>query len=110
MSRLSPARAALLAALIASAGALGACGKTGELQRPKPLFGHARATPTTSKEADDKQRAAQDPSRPVNTVDPRDQILDPSPSRAVPIQGQSPNPMGVAPPTALPNPYARPGR
>ena len=39
MSRLTSARALALAALLASAASLGACGKTGELQRPGPLFG-----------------------------------------------------------------------
>ena len=43
MSRLTPARALALAALMASAAALGACGKTGELQRPDiEGLGHQR--------------------------------------------------------------------
>jgi hypothetical protein len=107
MNRLSPAYAALAAALIASAAALAACGKTGELQRPQqPLFGHAAATPSNQ-----QQRQGQDPSRPVQTIDPRDAARGgPEPARVEPIQGQGPDPMGVAPPTVMPNPYARPTR
>jgi len=104
MSRPLLARAALLAALIVSAGALGACGKTGALERPRPLFGQARAAPAAAGNE-------QDPSRPIETVDPRDiGRMDPGPQRGAPIQGQGPDPTGVAPPTALPDPYARPGR
>ena len=106
MSRPPCARIALLAALIASAGALGACGKTGDLQRPKPLFGHAPA----AKAGGERPAGAQDPSQPVSTVDPRDVTLTPQPSRTDPVQGQSPDPMGVHPQGVLPDPYANPGR
>ena len=107
MSRPSPLRAAALAAaLILPAAALAGCGKTGELQRPKPLFGRASATP-----APERPRNTQDPSQPIETIDARDVgRMSPAPSRSDPIQGQGPDPMGVAPPTALPNPYARPPR
>jgi hypothetical protein len=107
MSRPSPARAALLGLMLASAaGALAACGKTGELERPAPLFGKAHGAP-----ADQAKRQGQDPSQPITTVDPRDAARNsPVPARDDPIQGQSPDPMGVAPPTNMPNPYARPGR
>jgi hypothetical protein len=107
MSRPPLARVALLAATLAAAGALAACGKTGELARPKPLFGHAKAgAPEAS-----AKRQGQDPSQPIQTIDPRDvgRGDSPVPSRQDPIQGQSPDPLGVAPPTNMPNPYARPG-
>ena len=105
MSRLTPVRALALAALMGSAAALGACGKTGELQRPAPLFGHGR---TAAGPAGEQARQGQDPSRPVNTIDPRDAVLNPGPSRSIPIPGQSPNPVGVGPQGALPDPYADP--
>jgi hypothetical protein len=89
MSRVTPAGLAALALVGAAALALSACGKTGALQRPAPLFGQGR---DTSRAADDQTRQVQDPSRPVNTVDPRDQTTDPRPSRTTPIQGQSPDP------------------
>jgi hypothetical protein len=105
MSRLTPARTAVVAALLASAAALSACGKTGELQRPGPLFGQGR---TTTKQADEQVRQAQDPSRPVNTIDPRDVVMDPAPPRSAPIGGQGPDPTGVHPQGSLPDPYANP--
>lgn len=107
MSRLTPARALTLASLAACAIALAGCGKTGELQRPGPLFGQGRST---TKEADEQVRQAQDPSRPVNTVDPRDQAIDPAPPRTIAIPGQSPDPTASGPPTSFPDPYNNPGR
>jgi hypothetical protein len=96
---------ALSGALILAAG-LSACGKVGQLERPGPLFGAER---NTTKDADDAQRK-RDPSRPVDTVDPRDRSTDPAPVRTLPIGGTSPNPSGTAPPSALPDPYANPRR
>jgi hypothetical protein len=107
MSRPIPARALTLAAVVALAAGLAGCGKTGELQRPGPLFGQGRST---TKQADEQVRQAQDPSRPVNTVDPRDAAIDPAPSRTIPIPGQSPNPTRTGPQGNLPDPYANPRR
>ncbi len=80
-------------------GLLAGCGKVGELERPGPLFGaKARAA-----DAADTQ---QDPTRPVETVDPRDRSTDNLPARTAPIPGSgAPRP---APPGALPDPYANP--
>ena len=91
------------AALVIVAAPLAACGKLGALEKPGPLNGAGRAT---ERQADEQQRQAQDPQRPVDTVDPRDRTTDPAPPRAAPIMGsgQSPPP----PPSALPNPYANP--
>jgi predicted small lipoprotein YifL len=105
MSRLTPARALTLASLAVLAMSLAGCGKTGELERPAPLFGKGGAP---AKDTDKPTREAQDPSRPVKTVDPRNQTLDPAPSRTVPIQGQSPDPMAPGPQGVLPDPYANP--
>ncbi|CAN7616986.1 hypothetical protein LJR225_004699 [Phenylobacterium sp. LjRoot225] len=102
MSRLTPLRALTLAGLAVVAVALAGCGKTGELQRPAPLFGR---TPAPDAEA---SRETRDPSRPVTTVDPRDEWLNTAPSRTAPIQGQSPNPAASAPQGVLPDPYANP--
>jgi hypothetical protein len=108
MSRPTPVRALRVLALtglaLASAALVG-CGKTGELQRPGPLFGQGR---NTTKDADEQTRQAQDPSRPVNTVDPRDATIDPAPPRTVPLGGQSPNPTAPGPQGAPPDPYANP--
>ena len=92
--------------LFALAAGLTACGKVGQLERPGPLFGAER---NTTEDADNAQRK-QDPSRPVDTVDPRDRSTDPAPPRTLPIQGTSPDPTRSSPPGALPDPYANPRR
>ena len=101
MSRHSASRALALAGL-ALAAALAGCGKTGELQRPPPLFGRASATPQ------DQARERQDPSQPVRTIDPRSQHLDPSPPRINPLPGQNPDPTAPGPQGAMGSPYANP--
>lgn len=87
--------------------ALTACGKAGALERPGPLFANERSTTRAAEEAN---RQATDPSRPVDTVDPRDRAIDPAPSRTIPIEGTNRGPGGVAPQGALPDPYANPRR
>lgn len=96
-----------VALALALAAGLSACGKVGQLERPGPLFGHER---NTTKDADNSQRNKQDPSRPVDTVDPRDRSTDPAPPRTLPIEGTAPNPTETAPQGALPDPYANPRR
>lgn len=103
MSRLTSTRVLTLASLAVFTVALAGCGKTGELARPGPLFGQPRSP---AKDAEIQSHT--DPSRPVNTVDPRDEAIDPGPSRTDPLQGASPNPTASGPPTAFPNPYANP--
>jgi len=92
------------AALVALAAGLTACGKVGQLEHPGPLFG-TKATPERAAAGRD-----QDPSRPVDTVDPRDRSTDAVPSRTLPIEGTSPSPTQPAPQGALPDPYANPAR
>ena len=102
MSRRKAAQISALAALAVLGGGLAGCGKLGSLERPGPMFG--RATPVN------QTRQQQDPNRPVQTIDPRDQSATPAPPRTLPIPGQSPDPFAVAPPGALPDPYANPPR
>jgi predicted small lipoprotein YifL len=92
------------AVILTLAAGLAGCGKVGALERPGPLFGQGR---NTTQDADKAQRA-QDPSRPVDTVDPRDRSTDPAPPRTLPIEGTAPDPSKSAPQGALPNPYANP--
>jgi len=94
------------AAALTLTGGLAACGKTGPLDRPGPLFGAERAT---TADADEAQRQAQDPNRPVDTVDPRQRDVDPAPPRSVRIEG-TPDPNRPAPQGAIPDPYANPRR
>jgi hypothetical protein len=96
-------RPLLFIGLAAAALTLSACGKVGQLERPGPLYGSGR----TTREADEAEHHAQDPSRPVNTVNPRDINSDPAPPRAAPIAGIN-NPMGSQQPGALPDPYTNP--
>jgi hypothetical protein len=104
---MSLAKSGAIAALIVTSAALASCGKMGELERPGPLFGQERAT---TREADEQVRQAQDPSRPVDTVDPRDRTTDPAPPRALPIEGNRPDHNSTAPAGAIPDPYATPRR
>jgi hypothetical protein len=103
MTRMTPA----LLALAGAAALLAGCGKMGALERPGPLFGTATAT---TRGADEAQRQAQDQTRPVNTIDPRDATTDPAPPRTVPIPGQGQDPGRSGPQGALPDPYANPRR
>ena len=103
MSHLTPARALSVAAAAALAMTLAGCGKTGELARPAPLFGN----PKNANNAP-SQTPGQDPTRPMNTIDPRDEINNPAPSRTVPIQGMGPDPTAPGPQGLLPDPYANP--
>ena len=102
-----PSRALALAAAAALAALLAGCGKMGALERPGPLFGNESAT---TRDADAANRQAQDPSRPVDTVDPRQRAADPAPPRTLPIPGQGSDPGRTAPQGALPDPYANPRR
>src|SRR5262249_12422504 len=89
MSRPTPMRALTLASLAAVAAALAGCGKTGELQRPPPLFGKPVGP------AVDQSRGTYDPSRPINTIDPRDEAIDPDASRSSSQQGNSTDATGA---------------
>ncbi|MDE2487384.1 MAG: hypothetical protein KGO51_08300 [Alphaproteobacteria bacterium] len=101
MSRQTSASLGALAAVIALSAGLAGCGKMGSLDRPGPLFGHGQPVA--------QGRQQQDPNRPVQTVDPRDETATPAPPRTLPIPGQSPNPWANPPnPGALPDPYANP--
>ena len=96
---------AISSAVILAAG-LGGCGKVGQLERPGPLFGAER---NTTKDADEAVRKG-DPTRPVDTVDPRDRATDPAPQRTLPIPGDNPSATDPAPAGVLPDPYANPRR
>lgn len=107
MTRLPLTRIPVIAACAAFALAapLAGCGKLGQLEKPGPLNGAGRAT---DRQANEQQRQAQDPQRPVDTIDPRDRNVDPAPPRAAPIQGTGQDPFAFGPPGALPNVYQNP--
>ena len=60
--------------------------------------------------AGNQPRQQEDPNHPTRTIDPRDASATPAPPRTLPIPGTAPNPIGVAPQGALPDPYANPPR
>jgi hypothetical protein len=93
------------AVLLMLSAPLGACGKLGGLQKPGPLNGAGRAT---DRQSEEQRRQAQDPQRPVDTIDPRDRTTDPAPPRTLPIEGQGSDPFRSPPPGALPDPYSNP--
>jgi hypothetical protein len=102
MNRLTLAGALALAG---AAAALSGCGKMGELERPAPMFGRA---PAGNAQAQAQAGEAQDATRPVRTIDPRDEINNPAPSRTVPVPGVGPDPLRPGPQGVLPDPYANP--
>nr|MEA2799792.1 hypothetical protein [Phenylobacterium sp.] len=93
------------AVLLILGAPLGACGKLGDLEKPGPLNGQGRST---TRQADEQVRQAQDPQRPADTIDSRDVFTDPAPPRTLPIGGSGPDPEKSAPQGALPDPYANP--
>jgi len=93
-------------ACAAALAGLAGCGKMGDLERPGPLFGRNVST----RQADEAVRQAQEPARPVNTVDPRDRTTDPAPPRTIPIPGMANDPAQAPPQGALPDPFNNPRR
>jgi len=64
-------RTLAVAGALVVATALAGCGKVGQLERPAPMFGHKGKA-----EAPVPQK--QDPTRPIETLDPRDRsTVDP---------------------------------
>ena len=113
----APLRTSRLLAAVILAGALAACGKMGNLDRPGPLFHRSGAAPApganqtssaTSAKATDAARKSQDPSHPIDTVDPRDISTEPAPPRTLPIPGAPQDPFKSQQPGALPDPFANP--
>lgn len=101
--RLAPIGALTL--LVFAGAGLAGCGKMGSLERPGPLFGGPGPAHGPL-----QRRQPQDPNRPVNTVDPRDESATPAPPRTLPLPGADNSPNPTALPGALPDPYANPPR
>ncbi|WP_293905478.1 hypothetical protein [Phenylobacterium sp.] len=64
-------RALAITSALILAGALAGCGKVGQLERPAPMFGAKHRAPTAA-----DRPLPQDPTRPVQTVDPRERPTD----------------------------------
>jgi hypothetical protein len=95
--------AALTGVALLAAGGLSACGKTGQLEQPAPLFGaQAKADYDAKQTADAEARAAKRAQPDPASTDPTSQPLDQAPY-AQPIPGQS-GPFSHGPQGALPSP------
>ena len=73
---MSHKKPAALIALAVLGALLAGCGKMGALERPGPMFGHGEAATNTNTTV-----PRQDPNRPVQTVDPRDENATPAAPR-----------------------------
>ena len=101
-------RPLMLAALLCAAAGVSACGKTGEMAQPAPLFGAKDKTKyeTQQKAADAVRKAQPQPA----SQDPTAQPLDQAPyAQSIPGAGAS-NPFGQSPQGSLPNPGTAPGQ
>ena len=103
----------LALSLLLTGAALAGCGKTGELERPGPMWGAARAV--NSVEDADTTRARDDNGDPnqgsegrVNAESEANREMDPAPPRTLPIGGTPSDPGKSQPQGALPDPYANP--
>ena len=92
-------RPLIMMALLASATALSACGKTGELQQPAPLFG------AEAKADYDAKQAAEAEARAARRADPQPIPTDPTsqPLTQAPYSQTIPGALGP-PAGALPSP------
>ncbi|HYG26849.1 MAG TPA: hypothetical protein VD906_08075 [Caulobacteraceae bacterium] len=100
--------------LLLAGAAVASCGKTGELERPGPMWGEAQATTASETETsgararDDNGDPNQGSEGPVNVQSDANREMDPAPPRTLPIGG-GPSDPGEAPPQgALPDPYNNP--
>ena len=109
----------LAGAGLALAGSLAGCGRTGELERPAPMFGQtAQVSPDTQSSLTAEQRARMDAERSNESEEEevpqsvqelrRVQGGDINPARSQPIPGAIPDPNGAQPPGAIPDPYNSP--
>ena len=76
--------AGAVAAICALGGGLAGCGKLGSLERPGPMFGRPAA--------EARPAPRQDPNRPVQTVDPREQNYPPGQDQPTPPAPTAPTP------------------
>jgi hypothetical protein len=103
----------LIIAVLLSAAALSACGKTGELEQPAPLFGeHAKADYAAKKRADAAARAREAAAKKAQPRAPvvGDPTAGPMPNApySPSIPGSGPNPFSGSPQGVLPNPGTAP--
>ncbi len=93
-------RTAILATLLLAAPALSACGKTGELERPGPLWGPDERAPDARAKEEAARRAASaqanQPAKPGSAQEVRDPASSTANIRQQPIAGTN-DPFGKPP-------------
>ena len=102
-----------LLALAGATLALAGCGRTGELERPAPMFGSpAPAAASSSMTAEQRARMDAERSGDVDETPQSVQELrrqaEINPPRSQPIPGANPDPNAAQPPGAIPDPYNYP--
>lgn len=101
----------LALSLLLAGAALAGCGKMGDLDPPGTTGTtmNARSDATaTGQNRDDNGDPNQGSENPVNRQSPINREVDPAPPRTLPIDGGPSDPAKMAPPGALPDPYANP--
>ena len=100
----------LALSLLLAGVALAGCGKMGDLEQPGTrAAAPSPSDPTASGQLrDDNGDPNQGSENPVNRQSAANREVDPAPPRTLPIDGGPSDPMKVAPPGALPDPYANP--
>lgn len=97
--------------LLLGTAALGGCGKMGDLERPgatgTTMNAGSDAT-ATGQQRDDNGDPNTGSEGAVNVLSDANRDVDPAPPRTLPIDGGPSDPYEVAPPGALPDPYANP--
>ncbi|HEX6859603.1 MAG TPA: hypothetical protein VF138_05310 [Caulobacteraceae bacterium] len=99
--------------LLLTSAVLAGCGKTGELERPGPMWGAARAMNSTAdsdtvRQRDDNGDPTQGSEGLVNRQSDANREMDPAPPRTLPLPGAPSDPGQTQPQGALPDPYANP--
>ena len=103
----------LAISLLLAGAAVASCGKTGDLERPGPMWGAERAMTSandtdTTRSRDDNGDPNQGSEGPVNRESQVNRETDPAPPRTLPIDGANPDPFEGQPQGALPDPYNNP--
>lgn len=102
----------LALSLLLAGAALAGCGKMGDLEQPMARGAAAAPSPAdptaTGQLRDDNGDPNQGSEKAVNRQSQANREVDPAPPRTLPIDGAPSDPAKMAPPGALPDPYANP--
>ena len=103
--------------LLMGGACLAGCGRTGDLERPAPMFGgQPQASDDSRPGMTAEARARSDAARSNPEAETPQSVQElrrmqgtaPAPPRSDPIPGSNPDPNGAPPPGAIPDPYNHP--